>query len=212
MWLFHSLVPDDMSPKCLRRQLLEYCLKPQVPEDGAGTQELALDELESAASSADRSRAPAPPPFESWLEVDVYLQLRRRGYRVLPKHSFVGYKIDLVVSGTQGRLAVQCDAQEWHGQDRYDTDMNRQRQLERCGWRFWRIRSGTFYRNPEAALQPLWDLLEKQGIRPRTDAPTAAQQPAPAPAEAKPVTRDADDESETPPARKPRRRTKSAHA
>jgi very-short-patch-repair endonuclease len=211
MWLFHSVVPDDLSPKCLRRQLLEYCLKPHVPEDGAGTQELAVDELEAAASTADRSRVPPPPPFESWLEVDVYLQLRRRGYRVLPKHSFVGYRIDLVVSGTQGRVAVQCDGQDWHGQDRYDSDMNRQRQLERCGWRFWRIRGGAFYRNPDAAMQPLWDLLEKHGIRPREGAAVQPPPPAaPAAAEAVPVAKEP--EAEAPPARKPRRRAKSAHA
>ena len=121
--------------------------------------------------------------------MDVYLQLRRRGYRVLPKYSFVGYKIDLVVSGTQGRLAVQCDGQDWHGQDRYDTEMNRQRQLERCGWRFWRIRGGTFYRNPEAALQTLWDLLDKHGIRLRTDATATAAPKSPAPTpETKPAS------------------------
>ena len=38
----------------------EYCLKPQVPEDGAGTQELDLPELEAAASSAT-GRARRPP-------------------------------------------------------------------------------------------------------------------------------------------------------
>ena len=167
MWLFHSAMPDDLSHKCLRRQLLEYCLNPQVPqEDG---DDLPLAELETAATAADRTRVSAPPPFESWLEVDVYLQIRRRGYRVLPQFAFAGYKIDLVVAGSHGRLAVKCDGEDWHGQDRYAADMDRQRQLERCGWRFWRIRGGAFYRNPDAAMQPLWDLLDKQGIRARTE-------------------------------------------
>jgi hypothetical protein len=58
--------------------------------------------------------------------------------------------------------------------------MSRQRQLERCGWRFWRTRGGTFYRNPEAALEPLWELLEKQGIRPQTE-PATALDASPAP-------------------------------
>jgi hypothetical protein len=64
---------------------------------------------------------------------------------------------------------VECNGEEWLGQDHYDSDMTRQRQLERCGWRFWRIRGGTFYRNPELALVPLWDLLEKQGIKPQDE-------------------------------------------
>src|SRR5262245_59207587 len=160
-WLFHSVQPDDLSPKCLRRQLLEYFLKPEVPQDKG--EELDLAELEQTTATADRKRVPPPPPFESWLEVDVYLQIRRRGYRVLQQHLFAGYKIDLVVSGITGRQAVECNDENWLGQDRYDADMSRQRQLERCGWRFWRIRGGAFFRNPEAALQPLWDLLDKQG-------------------------------------------------
>ena len=167
MWLFHSVMPDDLSQKCLRRQLLEYCLNPQVPQEAGA--DLTVGDLEAHAASVDRTRVPAPPPFESWLEVDVYLQIRNRGFRVLPQHAFAGYKIDLVVTGTSGRLAVECNGEEWLGQDHYESDMTRQRQLERCGWRFWRIRGGTFYRNPELALVPLWDLLEKQGIRPHDE-------------------------------------------
>jgi len=193
MWLFHSLMPDDISIRCLRRQLLEYCLKPEVPQESGD--DLPVTELETAAANADRSRVPPPPPFESWLEVDVYLQVRRRGYRVLPQYAFAGYRIDLVVNGSQGRLAVECDGEEWPGQDRYETDMARQRQLERCGWRFWRIRGGAFYRNPEPALQSLWELLEKQGIRSRSESeraaapasrPTRIESPKPEPEARKP--------------------------
>jgi very-short-patch-repair endonuclease len=171
MWLFHSVNPDDLSMKCLRRRLLEYCLNPQVPQEPGD--DLQMADLEAAASNADRARVPAPPPFESWLEVDVYLQIRRRGYRVLAQHAFAGYKIDLVVSGTHARLAVECDGEDWAGQERYDSDMARRRQLERCGWRFWRIRGGTFYRNPESAMQPLWDLLEKTGIKTLAETPAS---------------------------------------
>jgi very-short-patch-repair endonuclease len=198
MWLFHSLMPDDLSAKCLRRQLLEYCLKPEVPQETG--EEVSAPQLETLSASADRTRVPPPPPFESWLEVDVFLQLRNRGYRVLPQHSFAGYRIDLVVNGTNGRLAVECNAEEWPGQDRYDSDMDRQRQLERCGWRFWRIRGGAFYRNPDAALQPLWDLLEKHGIRSRSAASPEAsptrpmkveppKRPTAAPEEPKPMAK-----------------------
>jgi very-short-patch-repair endonuclease len=175
MWLFHSVMPNDLSQKCLRRQLLDYCLNPHVPEEKEDGVDIA--ELEGLASSADRARVPAPPPFESWLEVDVYLEVRRRGYRVMPQRLFAGYKIDLVVNGAHGRLGVECDGEEWAGQDHYEADMGRQRQLERCGWRFWRIRGGTFYRNPEAAMQPLWELLDKQGIRSRGNGDAARTPP-----------------------------------
>jgi very-short-patch-repair endonuclease len=176
MWLFHSVNPEDLSSKCLRRRLLDYCMHPHVPQEAG--EEISIQDLEAAASTADRARAPAPPPFESWLEVDVYLQIRRRGYRVLPQHNFAGYKIDLVVTGSHGRLAVECNGEDWHGQEHYDSDMTRQRQLERCGWRFWRIRGGVFYRNPEQALQPLWELLDKQGIKSHAPVDPSGMMPA----------------------------------
>jgi hypothetical protein len=43
-------------------------------------------------------------------------------------------------SRVQGRLAVECDGDEWHGPDRYEQDMARQRDLERAGWQFVRFR------------------------------------------------------------------------
>src|SRR5258705_5472833 len=116
MWLFHSVNPDDLSQKCLRRRLLEYCMHPQVPQEPGD--DLQMNDLEAAASNADRARVPAPPPFESWLEVDVYLQVRRRGYRVLAQHAFAGYKIDLVVSGTHPLLAFECDGEHLPGKER----------------------------------------------------------------------------------------------
>jgi very-short-patch-repair endonuclease len=169
-----------------------------------------MADLEAAASNADRARVPAPPPFESWLEVDVYLQIRRRGYRVLAQHAFAGYKIDLVVSGTHARLAVECDGEDWAGQERYDSDMARRRQLERCGWRFWRIRGGTFYRNPEAAMQPLWDMLDKTGIKTIAETPASTwaskaeddEESTPKRTRRKAASSDDDDESEKKPRRK----------
>ena len=42
------------------------------------------------------------------------------------------------------KLAVECDGDEVHGPDQYQDDVDRQRDLERCGWVFWRIRSSSF--------------------------------------------------------------------
>jgi hypothetical protein len=63
-------------------------------------------------------------------------------------------------------LAVECDGDEWHGADRYEADMQRQRMLERCGWQFFRIRESAFYSNKETALEGLWRALEERGIQP----------------------------------------------
>jgi hypothetical protein len=38
--------------------------------------------------------------------------------------------------------------------------------LERLGWRFIRVRSSEFFRDPERALVPLYEHLERMGIGP----------------------------------------------
>ncbi len=83
----------------------------------------------------------------------------------------------------QGRLAVECDGDQWHGPDRYEQDMARQRDLERAGWRFVRIRGGEFYRDRLKALEPLWQELDRLGIKPGGIDQAAAEPPPPAVAE-----------------------------
>ena len=50
--------------------------------------------------------------------------------------------------------------------DRYEHDVARQRELERCGWTFWHVRESTFNRDPEAALHGLWITLDRLRIYP----------------------------------------------
>lgn len=87
-----------------------------------------------------------PDPCESWFEVDVALELLRRKYKVRPQYEMAGYRIDLVVEGfANDRLAVECDGDAWHGPERYEEDMARQRQLERAGLTFLRLGESDFY-------------------------------------------------------------------
>lgn len=162
MILFHSVTCDDLSLSCLRRRLLEF-FENTEPQQIAGIQR---DELERRAAQDNRAVVNPPEPFESWFEVDVALELLRNGYTVLAQHEVAGKRIDLVVEGGQARLAIECDGDHWHGADRYEADMQRQRQLERCGWEFYRVRESAFYANKNAALQRLWSMLEERGISP----------------------------------------------
>ncbi|MPZ47272.1 MAG: hypothetical protein GEV05_28705 [Betaproteobacteria bacterium] len=57
--------------------------------------------------------------------------------------------------------------------------MARQRDLERAGWQFVRIRGGDFYRDCGTALDPLWAELERLGIRPGGIDESAAEPPPP---------------------------------
>jgi hypothetical protein len=44
--------------------------------------------------------------------------------------------------------------------------MQRQRQLERCGWEFFRVTSSSFYFNKENSLTKLWKLMDERNIFP----------------------------------------------
>ena len=168
LWLFHSATLNDLRAECLRHRLLEYCLNPK-PEQ-SGRVESGLAELQRLAEDPiERQHATPPRPFDSWFEVDVYLRIVARDYRVLPQYEVAGYRIDLVVEGLRGRMAVECDGDEWHGPERYGADMERQRELERCGWVFFRVLGGAFYRDPDEALASLWQTLDRLEIRPRSD-------------------------------------------
>ena len=49
--------------------------------------------------------------------------------------------------------------------------MARQRDLERAGWQFVRIRESDFYRDSSVAMKSVWDELYRLGIEPgRIDA------------------------------------------
>ncbi len=141
LWLFHSITTNDLNPNCFRYRLLSYCQSPS-------RQVLEFD----------------TKIFESKFQRDVYDRIVARGYRVIPEFRVANYRIDLVVEGIKSRLAVECDGDRWHGPEKYEDDMLRQRVLERAGWVFWRVRGSEFYRNPEQALEDLWQVLEEYEI------------------------------------------------
>src|SRR5699024_1505632 len=162
MVLFHSVTRDDLSVHDLRRRLLES-FENSKPQQIAG---IERGELERRALQGQRDVVSPPTPFDSWFEVDVALELLRKNFTVLPQYEFAGKRIDLVVEGGQARLAIECDGDHWHGPDRYEEDMQRQRQLERCGWQFFRVRESAFYANRKDAFSSLWQMLEERGIYP----------------------------------------------
>ena len=161
LWLFHTAELDVLSDKCMRHCLLSYMLDPG-----------------RKGTDSDKQR------FDSKFERLVYQSVTERGFHVRTQVC-VGdplnhrYRIDLVVEGMQGRLAVECDGDKWHGPDRYEEDMARQRDLERAGWQFARIRGSDFYRDPEEALEPVWAELNRLGIRPGGIDDRAAVPPPP---------------------------------
>lgn len=162
VWLFHSVQQADLSPDCLRRRLLRYFESPWP----RGLEGEKRERLEREAVRTPRRPGDQPEPYESWFEVDVALELLRRNYRVLPQYEVADYRIDLVIEGLQSRLAVECDGDAWHGPERFDHDMARQRQLERAGWNFVRIRESEFYLDRSRAVEEVIQACNDLGILP----------------------------------------------
>ena len=155
MWCIRSISPDELHPDDVRGRFIRYCQNPARIDD-------------AASQAEDR--------FDSDFERDVYRHLIARGYRVKVQHRVGRFRIDLVVEGRRGRLAVELDGDAYHGPDRWEADRNRQAILERLGWTFHRIRGSAYYRDPDTALTSLWDRLEALGIRP-VDAPDLSPPP-----------------------------------
>lgn len=165
--LVHSATLNELSPECLQYRLLDHCQNPRVEQpliDGATIDQIRI------ASRSERVQGAQPSPFDSWFEVDVFLRIVDHGYQVIPQYEVNpfdrSYRIDLVVVGVHGRLAVECDGDYWHGPDQFAADMARQRELERAGWTFWRVRGGAFDYDPEKAMESLWRALDENGIQP----------------------------------------------
>ena len=161
VWLFHSVRADELSPKDLRYQLLSFFQQPHVTQEPS----LGIESLRRA-SQGPRDIGTAPSPFESWFELDVYLALMDRGFFVQPQVEVACYRIDLVVEGSAARLAVECDGDHWHGPEQYAADMARQRQLERAGWTFARVREAAFYADKENTIAAVIEACEDLEITP----------------------------------------------
>lgn len=155
MWVYHSMPREALTnPEDMRYQLLDYCYG--VAHRAVG------GETTVAGPVPDDERV---APFDSLFEQRVFNRIHDRGYTVIPQYPAQGYRIDLVIVGAKGRLAVECDGDTWHGPDQYEADLARQRELERCGWDFFRIRESIFYADMAGTLHDLWETLDKMDIR-----------------------------------------------
>jgi len=147
MYLIRSVKTSDLSDKDLRLTLLSHFNKPMVTDK------------EEAEVLIDRC--------ESGFEREVFTILTTRGYRVIPQVKTGAYRIDMVVeSARDNRLAIELDGDEYHGPDRWQHDMNRQRVLERAGWVFWRCFASTWSLRKDEILHELLERLKAMGIEP----------------------------------------------
>lgn len=143
MRLYHSVELDDLKKDDYRYRLLSHCKNPTRIND-------IVENLEEKCDS----------PFE----IEVLRMIVAKGYKVQPQVKVGKYRIDFVIEGIGERLAVECDGEKWHGPEKWEEDMQRQYDLERAGWKFWRLRGREFYFNKTKSLESLWATLEELGI------------------------------------------------
>lgn len=152
MYLVRSIQLEELSQADqLRAKLIQHFQAPFFQE------EEQLENLRELCES----------PFER----EVFDILVARGYRVIPQVPVGSYRIDMVVEGdADSRLAIECDGDRYHGPDQWDSDMRRQRILERAGWRFWRCFASTFVLHKDDIVRDLLDTLASHGIQPSSEA------------------------------------------
>ena len=143
MTIVSSFSHKDMDPDRLRgpgvRMLRDY-----IEYAAGGGRDLGEEATEAVALN----------PFEK----DIKRRLEARGLDLRPQYGVSGYRIDFAVMHPDepGRpiLAIEADGATYHsGKSTRDRDRLRQDHLERLGWRFHRIWSTEWFRNPEREVE-----------------------------------------------------------
>lgn len=155
LWIVHSVRPDQLAPGDVRRSLLEHVMAtgPVLGPVPAGVRRDRRDER-----------------FDSLFEQAVFLDLAERGFHVVPQVTCNRRRIDLVVTGAGGTLAVECDGEAFRTTpEQRAADLAREQELMGCGWAFVRVRESVYLLDPAAALAPVWVALAERGIEPLGD-------------------------------------------
>ena len=146
IWLVHSLDEDnDLKLGDIRKELISYFKNSKGREN----------EFNINVKKA-----------ESEFEKRVMKYLINKGYKVVPQWQVGAYRIDMVILSGENKIALECDGDKWHGEDKLLDDMNRQAILERLGWRFIRIRGSEFFSDEASVMGKVYEKLTDLDIFP----------------------------------------------
>ena len=112
----------------------------------------------AASGGADLGRVDVDKPPLNGFELDIQRRLEAAGVPLEPQRGASGYRIDFAAFHPEqpGRpvLAIEADGAAYHSsKSARDRDRLRQENLERLGWRFHRIWSTEYFRNPEREIE-----------------------------------------------------------
>lgn len=143
--VLHSFDPAALADTDLRRRLVHFARHPAASVD-------------TAVDLHDRC--------ESRFERDVLDRLLPLGLQLRVQYPVAGYHIDVTATDADGRrVAIECDGDNFVGSEQLRADAERQRILERVGWRFARLRASAFYADPDGAVDALVARLAEHGLR-----------------------------------------------
>lgn len=157
--------------------------------------ELLRQYLEFAISGGSELGAKISEVPLNPFELDVWHRLEDKGIKVIPQYGVSGYRIDFACAHPEqpGRmvLAIEADGASYHsGHTARERDRLRQQVLEDKGWRFHRIWSTDWFRDPETETNRALDAW-RQAVRdahgPSSAATIDDNEPSPASASASPA-------------------------
>jgi len=147
MWVIHSLnVDTDLKEGDLRSRIIKHAIEPRA------TQRQLQEQGQRVESEFERL---------------VLKALTESGYRVQTQWKVGAFRIDMVVIGADGlRVALECDGDRFHPPEEIERDLDRQRILERLGWRFVRVRGSEYFRGSTQAMTRIRTKLKEFGVEP----------------------------------------------
>lgn len=146
LWIVHSIDKNSLKEGDLRKELFEYIdsLKENVFDKTA---------IENITAS----------DFEN----EVARHLLEKNYTIKQKWRVGSYDIDMVAIYDDKKIAIECDGKILnHTEEEVIANLEEQEILERCGWKFIRVRASEYFRNPEKAIKDLIIQLDDKGVYP----------------------------------------------
>ena len=156
--------------------------------------ELLRQYLEFAASGGTAMGGSLSEEPLNAFELNIQRQLEKRGIPVTPQYGVAGYRLDFACAHPEqpGRmvLAVEADGASYHSAPTArDRDRLRQQVLENLGWRFHRIWSTEWFRDPEGQADLALEAWRKAvELADQADAGVAVTSAAPPPSLEVPVS------------------------